>query len=136
MDKVCRGASKLQELSYIIEHLPGEDNLWADMLSIWMPNPSKARTMALREAIAPVLEKDFSWPSISEIQLCQEQSSPGSREMTSSDGFLIFMDKVWIPNAKQFAPWNLYRGTAGHASFEGKKGESQSTSSGNHSKRI
>jgi hypothetical protein len=33
VDKLCRWASKLQEFRYIIEHLPGEDNLCADMLS-------------------------------------------------------------------------------------------------------
>jgi hypothetical protein len=50
--------------------------------------------MALRELIAPLLERDFSWLSIFEIQLFQEESSPGSLELTSSDGVLMFMDKV------------------------------------------
>ena len=94
MDKLCRWASKLQGFGYIIEHLPGEDNLWAEMLSRWIPKPSKASIMALRAPIGPLLEKDFSWTSILEIQQCQEQSSPDSLEVTSSDGILMFMDKV------------------------------------------
>jgi hypothetical protein len=40
VDKLCRWASKLQGFRYIIEHLSGEDNLWADKLSRWIPNPS------------------------------------------------------------------------------------------------
>jgi hypothetical protein len=61
VDKLCRWASKLQGFRYIIEHPPGEANLWAHVLSRWVPNPSKARTMALRPPIAPLLERDFSW---------------------------------------------------------------------------
>jgi hypothetical protein len=59
-----------------IELLPGKDNLSEDTLSRWIPNASKARTMAFRAPIAPLLERGFSWPSILEMQLCQEQSSP------------------------------------------------------------
>ena len=74
--------------------LPWGRQSLADMLSRWISNPFKARTMALRAPIAPLLERDFSWLSIFEIELCQEESSPGSLELTSSDGVLMFMDKV------------------------------------------
>jgi hypothetical protein len=53
--------------------------------------------MALRAHIDPLLERNFSWPSILEIQLGQEQSCTGSLEMTSSDGVLMFMNKVCVP---------------------------------------
>ena len=124
VDKLCRWASKLQGFRYIIEHLPGEENLWADMPSRWIPNPSKARTLPLRAPIAPLLERDFSWPSILEIHLWQEESSPASLELTSPDGVLMFMEKVWVPDANNLrigicivGHW----GIAGHLSFEGKK---------------
>jgi len=105
-----------------IEYLPGEDNLWPGILSRWMPKPSKARMMALRASITPLLEKDFSWPSIFEMQQCQEQSSPGSLEMTSSDGVLMFMHKVWVPDAKRLRICIMWHcGVAAHLSFQWTK---------------
>jgi len=97
VDKLCRWASKLWGFHYLTEHLPRKS---LGRHSRWINKPFEARTMALRASIAPLLEKDFSWPSIIEIQQCQEQSSPGSLEMTSSDRVLIFMDQVWVPDAK------------------------------------
>ena len=47
MDYLGQWASKLQGFHYIIEHLPGKDNLCTEMLSTWIPNPSKAGSMAL-----------------------------------------------------------------------------------------
>jgi len=41
VDKLCRWASKLQRFCYVIGHLPGEENLWADMLVKWIPKCSK-----------------------------------------------------------------------------------------------
>jgi len=78
--------------------------------------------MALWKPVAPMLKKDFSFPSIWEIQLCQEQSSPGSLELTSSDGVLMFMDKVWVPDAKNLRLRFCivgHGGIAGHLCFEG-----------------
>jgi hypothetical protein len=79
--------------------------------------------MALRAPIAPLVESDFSWPSIFEIQLCQEQSSPGTLETTSFDGVLMFIDKVWVPDANNLRLRICIVGKGGIAddlSFEGK----------------
>ena len=35
VDKLCRWASKLFAFKYVIEHIPGESNIWADILSRW-----------------------------------------------------------------------------------------------------
>ena len=124
VDKLCQWASKIQGCSYIIESLPGEDNLWADMLSRWITNPSKARTTALRPPTAPLMERAFSWRSILEIQVCREQPPPGNLELTSSDGVLMFMDKVWVPDANNLSLRICsvgHGGIAGHPSFEGTK---------------
>ena len=69
------------------------------MLSRWTAKPSNARTVALRAVITPVLEKEFSYHSILEMQQCQEQSCPRCLEMSTSDGVLMFMDQVWVPDA-------------------------------------
>ena len=73
---------------------------------------------------APLLDKDFSWLSILETKQCREQSSPGSLEMTICDGFLMFIDRVWIPDAN-----NLHLrisivghcGIGGHLCLEGTR---------------
>jgi len=120
---MCRWASKLQGFRDTMEHLPGEDNLWGDMLSRWISKPSKARTMALRALIAPLLERDFSWPSIFEIQLRQVQSSPGSLKITSCGGVLMFMDKTRVnaSNLRLRICIVGHCGVCGHLSFEGTK---------------
>ena len=35
VDKLCRWASKLFAFKYVIEHIPGESNIWAHILSTW-----------------------------------------------------------------------------------------------------
>jgi len=35
LDKLCRWASKLFAFKYVIEHIHGESNIWADILSRW-----------------------------------------------------------------------------------------------------
>jgi hypothetical protein len=35
VDKLCRRASKLFAFKYVFEHIPGESNIWADILSRW-----------------------------------------------------------------------------------------------------
>ena len=80
--------------------------------------------MAPRMPIRPLLVKNFSWASIFEIQQCQKQSSPASLEMTISDGVLMFMDKMWVPDANnlRFRICIMgHCGIAGHLSFEGTK---------------
>ena len=63
-----------------------------------------------------------TWPSIFEIHQCQEQSSHCSLGMTRCDGVLMFMDKVWVPDANNFRLGVCivgHFGVTAHLSFEG-----------------
>ena len=41
VEKLCRRASKLFAFKYVIEHYPGESNIWADILSRWKGDGEK-----------------------------------------------------------------------------------------------
>jgi len=55
--------------------------------------------VALRRSL---LDAHFAWPSLDDLQQCQEQSSSGTLKARSPDGVLMFMGKVWIPDANNF----------------------------------
>lgn len=71
------------QVYYTIVHINGEDNVWADLLSRW---GSAGETMKDRSArsivgnlsalfvapLAPALDKDFTWPTASDIVKSQK----------------------------------------------------------------
>jgi hypothetical protein len=46
-DKLARWASRLYEYQFVIEHISGERNIWADMLSRWVPSETKSPNLSL-----------------------------------------------------------------------------------------
>ncbi len=58
--------------TYTIYHIPGEDNVWADLMSRWGAS-NNHRLLSIRipasfaAPIAPDLDPDFTWPSADEI---------------------------------------------------------------------
>jgi len=133
VDKLFRWASKLQEIRYIIEHLHGENNLWRDMLSRWISKPSEATTMALGAPIRALHDKHFSWPSVFEIQQCQEQPSPYL--WWSPDVHEQAVGPRWATWALKSVSWVTVTSLVTYLSRESKE-EFQSVFCGNYSKRT
>jgi RNase H-like domain found in reverse transcriptase/Integrase zinc binding domain len=108
--KLTRWAIKLSSYRYTIEHVPGSDNLWSDMLTRWGAPIVRARVSAVMIApLSPALEADFEWPSPSEIRRLQDSSlalatssSPAdsvSNISLGSEGlYQLPSGAVWIPS--------------------------------------
>ncbi len=68
--------------TYTIYHIPGADNVWADLMSRWGAS-NNHRLLSIRipalfaAPIAPDLDPDFTWPSADEI--CQLQNSAAEK---------------------------------------------------------
>ena len=86
-DKLARWAAKLFAYEYVIEHISGEDNVWADLMSRWrssnqskglMTQSMNSRSEGMIAAIVskpgvprPMHDESFKWPTMKEIQTAQ-----------------------------------------------------------------
>jgi len=105
--KLMRWAIKLSAFRYIVEHLPGERNVWADMLTRWAVQPRTSvnakRVAAIKSLIlAPVnpsLDKTLDWPSLADIKASQKKSKEKPpRRFQESNGIIQYKDVIWIPS--------------------------------------
>jgi hypothetical protein len=112
--KLLRWAFELQSFRYVIEHIPGCDNLWADILSRWIVQPEfkafrhtksrkrkpKQRTSIPHPVIRPM--RDFIWPTIDDICASQSQHPPlneKKKKLSKRNNIWYFENthRVWIP---------------------------------------
>ena len=80
-DKLQRWSMVLMGYQYEIVHIPGEDNVWADLLSRWGCERS---VCAVSFTESPQLDPKFIWPSASEIVTMQKEG--GVKGLLGSDG--------------------------------------------------
>ena len=95
VNKVQRWALFLSQFPYVIEHVDGSRNVFADILTRWLKGyraeRKKARTMCKlvmnRDIVESPTSGSFIWPTISSFQDCQTRFPPSPE-----------MDKVlWCP---------------------------------------
>ena len=107
ISKVQRWALYMSRFHYVIEHVKGEDNVFADILTRWMRgyrNESKGHTaicsMLLQEAEQLIPAADsFSWPSFDSIRHSQQEHDRPSQnlELDAHDGLWKHDGRIWIP---------------------------------------
>jgi hypothetical protein len=105
--KLIRWALRLSSYRYTIEHVPGIDNVWSDMLTRWAAPPPIARISTLMLApVAPNLDPSFSWPTAAEIRLIQDAARIGlaieddaATHLANNDLYRMASGQVWIPAA-------------------------------------
>ena len=78
--KIERWAHALSAFNFEINHIPGDSNTWADLMSRWggprQPPPSTPALNAVFEApIAPALSSDFEWPRSKDILQSQQKNA-------------------------------------------------------------
>ena len=121
--KLERWSMRLCGYNYIIEHISGEDNKWADLLSRWA-QPSQTITLN-RFHCHPLLHPltdDFTWPTIQEITAAQQATPPSATrtDLVQRDGvwFQTQSQALWIPEEADELITRLmitaHFGTAGH----------------------
>ena len=70
--KLMRWALKLSGFHYVVEHIAGERNVWADMLTRWAVQPrNKVSVLSLKSVMyAPInsgLDPELDWPTRDDI---------------------------------------------------------------------
>lgn len=114
--KLLRWATRLVEFDYVIEHIEGPHNVWADLLSRWgqppvdiavrrvrtrsSSRPTRPRPPRTAHLLRPLDDDGFIWPSFSEIRGVQQQystSCPRSAQR-KREGVWYINHKLWIPS--------------------------------------
>ncbi|KAG3002249.1 hypothetical protein PC121_g19546 [Phytophthora cactorum] len=120
--KLLRWVMKLMNFRYIVEHVPGPTNVWADMISRWAGNhvstvsikrvkavrrqdtPPRSSTESTSESTVPEVSElrpldddHFVWPTLAELCDLQKQHQPPADAVQREDGLLTIGDCVWVP---------------------------------------
>lgn len=111
--KLLRWAMKLMNFRYIVEHIPGPANVWADMISRWAGNHEPVATLKRIKAIRhpcptpsaalhavslrPLDSADFVWPTCEELCGIQATFDAPVAAERRADGLLTIDDKIWVP---------------------------------------
>jgi hypothetical protein len=101
-ERLCRWTDLLSGFRYVVEHIDGISNVWADILSRW--NKKDDPILASISAFAPSIDEDFVWPTIEEILEAQEKSHDAanlheSLKFDMSDKLFKLNGKIWIPSS-------------------------------------
>ncbi|KAE9282551.1 hypothetical protein PR003_g27380 [Phytophthora rubi] len=107
-DKLQRWALSLMSFKYVIEHVPGEENVWGDLLSRWGAGQVleahhgavRVARLAVVQRVSPLEEPEFVWPSESEIRASQEAARASGQIMTGTqlDDEHHLLVTVYIPD--------------------------------------
>ena len=117
--KLQRWAMELMEFRYVIFHIAGEDNVWADLMTRWgapdgAVEPHVTRTVRVRRVqseeraleeqtrVRPLQNPGFIWPTLQEICEAQEMHLPSQTKstcQTNEDGlFITNRGQVIVPD--------------------------------------
>ena len=124
-------AIKLSAFRYFIEHLPGEKNVWADILIRWAVTTKSSihikqnvRAKSLVEApISPVMDSKFDWTALKDMILSYndaKESTPSSFK-NRENGWVNKEGASWIQySANLLKLWIIiaaHTGYGGHRSW-------------------
>ena len=103
----------MQRFRYEIEHISGEDNVWADLMTRWgaqpvVTQPHASTTVTVRRItratipedvrIRPLQREEFCWPNLEEIRAEQKKWLEGESPSLNKDELIVTKSgKVVIP---------------------------------------
>lgn len=103
--KLMRWALKLSAYRYVIEYLPGNQNVWADMMTRWAVSSERRvdSTKIGRVMFAPVnpsSSEKFDAPCLEDIEKSQRSSTEVPPKQFKRVGSIIQDDQkvIWIPS--------------------------------------
>ncbi|KAE8881630.1 hypothetical protein PF005_g26671 [Phytophthora fragariae] len=110
--KLQRWAMKLAGSRYTIEHVNGEDNHWADLVSRWpvrenietLVKVKAVRTRSHREPspLRPLQDEAFEWPSLEAVATAQSHHNRARPSGADERDGLVYVDeKLWIPRQEK-----------------------------------
>ncbi|OWZ19512.1 hypothetical protein PHMEG_0006247 [Phytophthora megakarya] len=89
--KLLRWALKFSKPHYVVEHIRGPKNVWADMLSCWeviASGVATSRRLELHMAI---------WPSIAALKTIQDSTTPPAVAVPDELGLYKLDGRIWVP---------------------------------------
>lgn len=108
--KVQRWALYLSRFNYVIEHIEGENNVFADIMTRWLRRyrtdirSMRKITRAHKppwQIIPSPSQPNFIWPKWKSIIQAQSGHTPGQNDITKdSDGVFKLNGRIWIPEEK------------------------------------
>ncbi|KAH9132765.1 hypothetical protein AeRB84_020938 [Aphanomyces euteiches] len=127
-DKLQRWALVMSTFPYTIECLPGDTNVWGDLLSRWGSAQSSrtiARVRKLLHVVSPLQQSDFEWPTAKSILEAQKLaferggSTPPGVAWSNEDSFhMDDQGRIWVPDDAVDLQRRLcviaHQGAAGH----------------------
>ncbi|KAE8980660.1 hypothetical protein PR001_g23652 [Phytophthora rubi] len=131
-DKLQRWALSLMSFQYIIEHVPGEVNVWGDLLSRWGAGQvredeheaTRVARLAVVERVSPLEDPEFVWPSEAEIKAVQDAAREAGQDLEEAQQtcerelMVMSSGQVWIPADAEDLRQRLcviaYAGASGH----------------------
>ena len=127
--KLMRWALKLSAFRYVVEHISGERNVWADMLTRWAVKPRDKvgigyHVKALMYApITLSLDEELDWPVRDEIINSQElaQEEPPKSFRKTGNGWVDDENRMWIPSSDDKLKLRIL--IAAHAGYGGHRGK-------------
>ncbi|KAG3118053.1 hypothetical protein PI124_g4536 [Phytophthora idaei] len=102
-------AMKLMNYRYVVEHVPGPDNVWAVMISRWAGNHApttpikRLKTVRSRSqtqpvsALRPLDDDHFVWPTLVELRELQAKFSLAAGANHDKHGIVVLNGRLWIP---------------------------------------
>ncbi|GMG15160.1 unnamed protein product [Phytophthora fragariaefolia] len=133
-DRLQHWSLRLLGLQYQIDHISGERNLWADIVSRWQPR-SSLRVSAVHtrrqtptavadlSRLRPLSDAIFVSPSHSDIVEAQKvaASAAGSLPVVEEEGMLVVDHKPWIPTGAEDLLARIM--VLAHCGAQGHRGE-------------
>lgn len=124
--KLMRWALKLSGYRYIIEFLPGDRNVWADILTRWGSTPTivskKSKLASLYAPVYPRRSREFDWPSKEDFIVIQRKSTSKYPKEFDIEKEVIAdkRNRWWIPDDHELLKLRVliaaHTGMAGHRS--------------------
>ena len=125
--KVQRWAMTLSSYNFEIEHIPGDDNVWADLMTRWGApvQASGGRLSAVFQApVAPYEDESFTWPTAKDVAISQKKyikKEDISKLKKNPSGLLVNeQGSVWIPSGDTDLKLRLC--IVGHCGLGGHRG--------------
>ncbi|KAF1323287.1 hypothetical protein FI667_g4734, partial [Globisporangium splendens] len=130
-DRLQRWAMRLCGLRFTIEHISGEMNVWADIISRWRETSViragavRTRSIAPISPIRPLSDQSFEFPTLVEISKTQNDNRTGHTKMpgghTTVDGISKVGGKIWIPPSAKNLLTRLF--VVAHCGSQGHRSE-------------
>ncbi|GMF14488.1 unnamed protein product [Phytophthora fragariaefolia] len=121
-------------IRYVIEHIKGEDNLWADMVSRWGQRDTEladkptavmratTRSPQQTSMLRPLQDESFAWPSEAAIRQDQQRCRADTLAPADEDGTCMFRvdGKRWIPTEAKELLQRIF--VVAHCGTQGHRG--------------